>query len=112
MHPAPRVLRGRLVITRPGEASPSRFRRPRWSVRVLMLAVAFVALAIAWSSRWTDYRYRAAFHATLAAQHRDFAGVRSMTAWARDRQQRKAEWHEEMGRRALSQSVPKRGWPG
>ncbi len=66
---------------------------------MLMLAVAFVALAIAWSSRWTDYRYRAAFHATLAAQHRDFAGVRSMTAWARDRQRRKAEWHEEMGRR-------------
>jgi hypothetical protein len=72
---------------------------PRFSVRWLMMAVAFVALMIAWSSRWSDCKYRAAVHATLAAERRFFVAQRGRTDRARDRQRREAEWHEEMSRR-------------
>jgi hypothetical protein len=73
--------------------------RPRFSVRWLMMAVAFMALMIAWSSRWSDCKHQAALHATLAAERRFLVGGMNLTDLARDRQRRKAEWHEEMSRR-------------
>ena len=83
-------------MTPPGSTP---IRRPRPSVRGMMMAVAFVALAIAWSAHYSDCKYRAAMHAGMASQHRVFAGAASLTDWARDHQRRKAEWHEEMSRR-------------
>lgn len=75
--------------------------RPRATVRGLMMAVAFVALAIAWSSHFSDCKHQAALHATLASTMRHvFAGEgRGITAQSVDRQLRKAQWHEEMSRR-------------
>ncbi|WP_435008520.1 hypothetical protein P12x_005727 [Tundrisphaera lichenicola] len=75
-----------------------RSHRKQIGIRWLMTGVAFVALAIAWASRWSEYRYRAAFHAGVAADHRWFAKVPS-TELARRRHRDKAEWHETMRRR-------------
>jgi hypothetical protein len=61
---------------------------PTFELWRLMLAVGFVAFAIAWSSRWSDCTYRAALHATLATTERRASSG-----------ERRAQWHDEMRRR-------------
>jgi hypothetical protein len=66
---------------------------PTLSIRMLMLAVAIVAASMSWSAHWSDCKYQAVLHATLAAAGRqeDRVGQASPN--------RRAEWREEMSRR-------------
>ncbi len=84
-----------------GPRSPS-------SLRVLILSVAFVACAIGWSAHWSDCKYQAVFHATLAnAEGRPRPGD-SSEEQARKRQN--ARWHDEMRQRYERAAwLP---WPG
>lgn len=72
---------------------------PTVSIRLLMLAVAVVAVSIRWSAHWIDCKHQAAFHAALAEDRQVFSGMTEMAAWARNRQALKTRWHEEMRRR-------------
>ena len=67
------------------------------SIRLLMLAVAVVAISMRWSAYWFDCRQRAAMHAGLAAG-RALTGDPA-TDPVRVRRALEAEWHEEMRRR-------------
>ena len=67
------------------------------SIRLLMLAVAVVAISIRWSAHWFDCRQRAALHASLAG--RTLAVQPEPTDPSGARRDLEAEWHEEMRRR-------------
>ena len=68
------------------------------SIRLLMLAVAVVALSIRWSEHWIDCRHQAALHAGLAISRSPVKGV-DTTDPANVRRALEVRWHEEMRRR-------------
>ena len=83
-------------------------RRSPYSIRLLMLCVAFVAGSMGWSAHWSECKYRAVYHETLANAERQTKPGTSLEE--RTRKQQNAQWHEEMRRRfERSAWLP---WPG
>ncbi len=78
------------------------------TLRMLAVAVAFVAASIGWSAHWSDCKYQAVLHATLAGVERKPRP--GDTREEQDQKQRNAQWHDEMRRRfERSAWLP---WPG
>ena len=71
-------------------------KEPAVSIRMLMVAVAVVALSIRWSAHWFDFKHQAALHASLASERIASVGE---TGTADRAGARRAKWHEEMSRR-------------
>jgi hypothetical protein len=71
--------------------------RPTFTIRILVFAVAFVAVSIGWSAHWSDCKYQAVLHATLANSERQQRPGESLED--QTRKQRNAQWHEEMRRK-------------
>jgi hypothetical protein len=67
------------------------------SLRMLILTVVVVAVSMSWSAHWTDCKFQAVLHATLANAERQQRG--GSTAGEIARKRRVIEWHEEMQRR-------------
>ena len=67
------------------------------SIRLLMVAVAVVAISMRWSAHWFDCKQQAAIHASLAG--RPFVGQAAATNPTGPRRTLEEEWHEEMSRR-------------
>ncbi len=75
---------------------------------MMAFAVAFVAGAIGWSIHWSECKYQAAYHETLANAERQGRPGESISTQTRKHQN--AEWHDEMRRRfERSAWLP---WPG
>ncbi len=72
---------------------------PTLTLRGLILAVAAIAGAMAWSGHWSDCKHQAVLHAVAASEARREASAGGLTDLALARQIRKVEWHEEMRRR-------------
>jgi hypothetical protein len=79
-----------------------------FSLRIMVIAVAVVTLSIAWSAHWSDCKFQAVLHATLANAERQQRG--GSTEGEIVRKRRVVEWHEEMCRRFERAAwLP---WPG
>jgi hypothetical protein len=78
------------------------------SIRMILMAVAVVASSITWSANWSDCKYQAVLHATLAnAEKQQRTGL---TEGDIANKRRVVEWHEEMCRRFERAAwLP---WPG
>jgi hypothetical protein len=75
---------------------------------MLMLAVAFVAASMSWSAHWSDCKFQAVLHATLANAERQSRTGLTQSELVHKR--RVVEWHEEMCRRFERAAwLP---WPG